>query len=149
MRAFGNLMDICLELLAADRTVLFEFRIASNGEATGQRRVDSADGIELPVVDLRAMADKRVVLRHNGNAEDAYRHRLRLRWAATTAYDKRPGVAYQSQHTAKITGSRQTGTFHVGAECPSDGGRRACRLFAPSAPPWIVCVSGTAGGAAA
>jgi hypothetical protein len=115
MRVFEDLKDIRLELLGSDRTVLFEFRIGFAGAPRTERAVDSGNGIELPVLSLHAVADKRVIIGRNKN-DSQYHHLLRMNWAPAANHVKREGDTYRSEHTAKITGGRQTGSFHVGAD---------------------------------
>jgi hypothetical protein len=116
MRLFQDLKDVRLELLGSDRTVLFEFRISFGSAPGSGHRVDSANGIELPVLDLRAVADNRVIIGRNGGKDAEYRHLLWNSWTPATNHVKRDGDTFSSEHSAKITGGRQTGSIHVGAE---------------------------------
>jgi len=115
MRAFGDLDHVRLELLAADKSVLCEFRINFNGKPNGQGIVDHADGVELPLLHRHQIADSRVIVQHR-ERNGQYRHLLHLKWATAETLRRRPGAAYDSEHASKITGGRQTGRFHVGNE---------------------------------
>jgi hypothetical protein len=115
MRMFNDLKDVRLELIGADRTVMFEFRIAFAGGPSPQRGLDSGNGIELPVLDLRAVVDKRVIVGHCGKRSQ-YQNLLAMNWTPAVNHVKRDGDTYGSEHTAKITGGRQTGSFHVGSD---------------------------------
>lgn len=115
MRACDDLEYVCLELLAADHTVLCEFRLTFNGSARGARMTDSGQGIELPVLDRRLVAQGRCILQRHGR-ETQYKDLLKIRWSPAETLRKRAGDSYASEHAAKITGGRQDGTFHVAAE---------------------------------
>lgn len=118
MRMFGDLKDVALQFLAADRTVPWEYRISFNGAPTVERQIDFAKGMEIPVLsaDLRvAVTDKRVVIGHHGK-EAEYRHLLRKNWSPAAKHAKRKGDTYGSSHCAAITGGRETGNFHVAAD---------------------------------
>jgi hypothetical protein len=117
MRRFDDLKDIRLELLAADNTILFEYRIAFNGRPTTARIADGAKGVEVPVLPPKlrdAIAGKRVIVGHHGK-EAQYRHLLRKRWSAAETLAKREGDGYRSNHCEAITGGRERGNFHVAA----------------------------------
>ena len=108
-----DLQHVRLELLDADRAVLFEYRIdfASEGKCRPLR--DTAQGIELPVFDRQRVADHRLVVQGHGRAA-LYRHLLKLKWDTVPTLPKRPGDTFVSEHAGKVTGGRQKGAFHVG-----------------------------------
>lgn len=117
MRAHDDLTHIRIELLAADNTVLFDFQITLDADETddGEALVDSAQGVELPILDTSLIATHRVVISHNAR-RGSYGHRLKRRWTKAAAVTKRPGVTYDSEHARAITGSRQSAVFHVSDE---------------------------------
>ncbi|MBT5536761.1 hypothetical protein HOK31_27100 [Candidatus Poribacteria bacterium] len=120
MRAHGDLTHVRIELLAGDNTVLFEFQIALDGERaerSNARRgvVDSAKGVELPILDTSHIATHRVVISHNAR-RGAYGHLLKRRWTKAATIRKRPGTTYESEHSRVITGDRQCAAFHVSDE---------------------------------
>lgn len=115
-RLYDDLKHITLELLAADHTVPYFYRVDFNGAPTMVRTVDSAEGVEAPVLpDMRTIADKRVIIGHHGK-ESQYRHLLLKKWGPAETLVKRGGDTYASEHAAKITGGRQAGSFHVAAD---------------------------------
>jgi hypothetical protein len=118
MRMYDDLKNIRLELLAADRTVPFEFKISFNGVPTAGASADLAKGVEIPILPAAVrnlVTDKRIVIGHNGK-EAQYRHLLRNNWRPAPNHAKRSGDTYGSSHCQAITGGRQTGNFHVAAE---------------------------------
>jgi len=115
MLAYEDLRQICLQFLAADKTVLSELEITINGESDGRKLRDSANGVELPLLDRRAVADCRITVQRNGN-EDQYRHLLKGSWSRVESLRRRPSGSYVSEHAARITGGRQTGIFRVADE---------------------------------
>jgi hypothetical protein len=120
MRAHDDLTAIRLELLATDNTVLFEFQILLDGGQAAQPKgarglVDSAKGVELPILDVSLVASHRVVISHNARRA-AYGHGLRKCWTKVATAPKRKGATYDSEHARAITGGRQSGAFHVSDE---------------------------------
>ncbi len=115
MREFDDLTSIRLELLGSDQMVLFEFKIDFNGPGNAGRLFDPGRGVELPLVDRGQVAGHRVVVERRGR-DAAYRSFLRMRWAGAEQLRKRAGSSFGSEHTRKITGGRQQGSFHVGDE---------------------------------
>lgn len=115
MRYFDDLEHVRLELLAADNTVLCEFRLAFNGSARGQQFTDSAKGVEVPLIDRRLVASQRAIVQWKGR-QDQYKHLLRMPWSSAATLPRRTGDTYESEHAARITGGRQHGMFHVAAE---------------------------------
>jgi hypothetical protein len=115
MRAFDDLEYICLELLAADNTVLGEFRPAFNGSMRGLRVIDSARGVELPILNRRLISGQRALLQRRGH-EAQYRHLLRIPWSPAETLRKRAGDVYKSEPASATTAGRLNGAIHVGAE---------------------------------
>ncbi len=115
MLAHGDLQSVRLELLAADKTVLFEFRVHFQGEKAKGGLIDSASGVELPLLDRAAVTGHRLIIQQNGR-ESVYRHLLRISWSPAPTLQKRPGDSFASEHARKITGGRQTASVHVTAE---------------------------------
>jgi hypothetical protein len=115
MRTFGDLSHVRLELLASDKTVLFDFGIDFRDRRNGARTLDSAKGVELLVFDRRLTAGHRVVVEPYRSVEQ-YRQHLRMAWNGVERLAKRPGGTIQSEHTQRITGGRQQGTMHISSE---------------------------------
>jgi hypothetical protein len=115
MHRHGDLEHVRLELLAADQTVLFEFKIRFTGSGGGERLADTGQGVELPVLDRRRVAGHRLIVQQLGHVA-GYRHLLRMPWQSAATLPKRAGDAFESEHARKITGGRQHGLFHVPAE---------------------------------
>ncbi len=115
MRAVGDLTGIRLQLLDRFGAVCGEFAIdfLGDGKRVDPVKVDSA-GIELPVVDRHSIASHRVIVNRIG-LEEKYRPYLRLSWGPALNLRQTAGDQYASEHAAKITGGRQTGTFFVGS----------------------------------
>jgi hypothetical protein len=115
MLAHADLQSASLELLAADKTVLYELKIHFQGEKVKPGLIDSAKGVELPVLNRAAVAGHRLIVSRNGR-EATYRHLLTIQWSPAETLRKRPGDSFASEHAAKITGGRQTAEVHVSAE---------------------------------
>jgi hypothetical protein len=115
MLAHGDLQSASLQLLAADKSILYELSIRFEGQKPKLGLVDSANGVELPVLDRAAVVGHRLMIQQNGR-EAVYRHLLRMTWRPAEALRKRPGDTFASEHARKITGGRQTANVHVGAE---------------------------------
>jgi len=115
MLAHGDLQSASLELLAGDKTVLFEFKVRFQGEKAKRGLIDSADGVELPVLDRATVAGHRLIIQQSGR-EPVYRHLLRMTWSPAQTLQKRRGDSFASEHARKITGGRQTANVHVTAE---------------------------------
>ena len=108
----SDLDSVRLELLGSDKRVLFEFKVTFRGTVSAGRLVDSAKGIEVPLLDRRLVKDKRLVLQRNGK-ESSYKHLLKLNWGSAAHLEKSAGTAYASEHAASITKGRQEAAFHV------------------------------------
>jgi hypothetical protein len=115
MLAHSDLQSASLELLAADKTVLYELKIRFEGQKPKAGFIDSANGVELPVLDRASVAGHRLIIQQNGR-EATYRHLLRMTWSPAQTLRKRPGDTFVSEHARKITGGRQTANVHVSAE---------------------------------
>lgn len=113
MRAFDDLEHVRLELLAADQTVVCEFRLAFNSRAGGPRRLDSGQGVEIPLIERCLIAGQRVVITRRGR-EAQYKDLLKIRWGPAETLRKQDGDAFESEHAHAITGGRQRGEFYVG-----------------------------------
>ena len=112
MHAHGDLQHVRLELVATDKTVLFEFKIKFGARRDGQRIVDSGNGIELPLIDRRKVASHRVIISQMGR-DGMYKHLLCMNWSTAEPLRKRSGSSFDSEHARKITGGRQSARFYV------------------------------------
>ena len=115
MLAHDDLQSVRLELLAADKTVLFEFKIEFARRKANGKFIDSANGVELPVLDRATVSGHRLIIQQSGR-ESVYRHLLRIGWSPAETLVKRRGNTFASEHARKITGGRQTAKVHVSAE---------------------------------
>ena len=114
MRAGNDLKRVTLQLLAHDGSVYTEFLIEFEAKgARLDRKVADSGGIELPVIDRKRIGGARVIVTNNNDADQAYRSRLRMNWSAAASLVKQAGDVYRSDHATRITGGRQTGSFHV------------------------------------
>jgi len=114
MLAEGDLQTACLELLDADQSVLYRHEVHF-GSADRQRRVDGAQGVELPLISPERIAGHRLLLSPVRRLAD-YRHELRRRWSYTRQLPEHPGSRFLSEHTQRIHGGRATGRVFVSDE---------------------------------
>ena len=112
MRSCEDLARITLELLSRTAKVVAQFSFDFGGQAGATRVFDSAQGIELPLIDRSSVVGKRLVVHRRGR-EGSYRHLLRVSWSPAAALAREEGRAFASEHAARITGGRQSGSFFV------------------------------------
>jgi hypothetical protein len=112
MLANADLDSVRLELLGTNNKVLFEFKVTFSSGTSAGRSVDSAKGVEIPLLDRRLVKDRRLIVMRNGR-ESLYKDRLKMSWGPATTLKKAAGSAYASEHAASITGGRQAAAFHV------------------------------------
>lgn len=113
MRSHDDLHAVRLQLLS-DRATVAEFvwRFVDDG---GRPQVfDTAGGIELPLIASRSVTSLRFQVK-NLDQGHRYRDHLWLRWPALEDLNEPIGSRFHSEHAARITGGRQTGTFFVNA----------------------------------
>jgi hypothetical protein len=113
MLRYRDLASIRFELIGGDSKVLFEFALnfeSANG--TGSRIIDTGDGVELPMFDRSLVTGKRLII-HRCGLESSYKDELTLPWSGAATIAKAAGAAYTSDHAAKISGGRQSASFHV------------------------------------
>ena len=113
MVANADLGSLRLELLGSDNRVLFEFKVAFTNASRAGRAIDSAKGVEVPLLDRRLVTGRRLIVERNGH-ESRYKHLLKINWGPAETFQKSAGSGYTSEHTTAITGGRQAATFHVG-----------------------------------
>jgi len=114
MLEHDDLKTASLELLAADRTVLYRHQI-SFIPATKRQVVDAAGGIEMPLLSADSIADHRLLLSPVRKIAQ-YRHLLRHSWTAAEKLPERSGTSFASEHTQRINGGRMTGKVFVSNE---------------------------------
>lgn len=112
MLANDDLRSVRLELLDGNSKVLFEFRVTFRGDASDRRSVDSAKGVEVPLLDRRLVKERRLIIQQNGK-EARYKSELRINWGPAATLPKSVGTVYESEHAASITRGRHTARFHV------------------------------------
>lgn len=126
MLEHGDLNTASLELLAADRSVVYRHEIRF-GSANGQRSVDAAQGIELPLLPPDRIADHRLLVSPVRQIAQ-YRHRLRLSWSDADRLPERSGSRFASEHTRRVNRDRMTGQVFV-----TDEARRTATVINVSA----------------
>jgi hypothetical protein len=129
MLKFNDLNSLRLQLLGHEGCVQMEYKVEFKPGAGG-RILDNGESIELPVVDRKLLADRRVLINRNG-LESAYKHLLRLPWGSAPKVGKAQGTEYSSDHAAKITGNRQSATFFA-----PDAARRRFVITSPGPGPF-------------
>jgi len=92
--------------------VLFEFKVTFSGVASAGRSMDSAKGVEVPLLDRRLVADRRLIVQRH-QQEGRYKHLLKMNWGPAATLQKSAGSTYASEHAASITKGRQAARFHV------------------------------------
>lgn len=113
MLAANDLKTLRFELLDHDGLVVFEFKLNFVGiERSVQGLPDSGAGIELPILKPGLVAGRRLVVERNGR-DAQYSGQLRLNWGDVKIVARSSESTFASEHAAKITGGRQSGTFHV------------------------------------
>jgi hypothetical protein len=122
----GDLKTASLELLAADRSVVYRHEVRF-GSANGQRSVDAAQGIELPLLPPDRIADHRLLVWPVRQITQ-YRHHLRLPWCDAEKLPERSGSRFASEHTRHVNRDRMTGQVFV-----SDEARRTAIVINVSA----------------
>jgi hypothetical protein len=113
MHQHTDLRSITVELIGKDKMVFIELKWLLNNTAGGFSRVDSAGGVELPVIDQSRIGGQRFLIQQGGRQAE-YQHLLKLKWSAVRAIPKAPGIVIGSEHNDKITGGRTRGEFFVG-----------------------------------
>lgn len=112
MLHFGDLKRITLELVDAHKTILFQFAVNFNNVNHHDWSEDSANGVELPMLDCSKIASHRLVVKHNRGCGE-YQQYLKLSWGKADSLHSKATEAYESEHARRITGGRQNGEFHV------------------------------------
>ena len=107
-----DLRSVRLELLGSNNKVLFEFKVTFRSGASGGRSVDSAKGVEVPLLDRRLVKERRLIIQQNGK-EARYKSQLKINWGPAATLPKSVGTVYDSEHAASITKGRQAAKFHV------------------------------------
>ena len=121
----GDLQAASLELVGVNRTVLYRHRIAFR-RAEGRNVVDTARGVELPVIPADRIARYRMLISPVSRLA-VYRHRLRCGWENAERLADRPGSRFASEHTQRVNGGRMTGQVFVSEEA-----RRTARIITVS-----------------
>lgn len=112
MLAYGDLKSVKLEVLAHDKSVLARFDYTFTKGRDGKPTIDSARGIEIPLIPRQKVASHRLVVTRGGN-ESAYKHRLKSSWSTAAKLRDRSGSSFKSEHARRITGGRQRAEFFV------------------------------------
>ena len=112
---FANLSSLALQLLDADKTVVFEYKVQFDGPTRQWSVGEGQGGLELPVFDRRKISGHRLLINRKGS-DEAYRHLLKLSWNTAEELRRRTADVLASNHTARITGGRLDGSFDVPAD---------------------------------
>jgi hypothetical protein len=113
MHEHGDLRSMTVELVGHDERVLIEFKWTLDANGHSFHRIDSAGGVELPVIDRTKLAKHRFLVRQGGRQRE-YQHVLKLNWSPAPAIAKAAGASFESEHNGRITGGRTRGEFFVG-----------------------------------
>ena len=108
-----DLDHVALDLIGRDGKVLFTFTIRFHGEPGRANTVDSAQGVEVPILDRRLISDGRFVVHRRGR-DAAYRHQLLGHWSPAPNLQRHASDSFESEHARKITGGRQSGSVQLG-----------------------------------
>ena len=114
MLKHGDLQIASLELLAADRTVLYRHRIQYQ-HAIDLRGKDAAQGIELPLLPPARIAEHRMTVSPVRQIA-TYRNELHLSWGDADKLQDRSGSQFASEHTRHVNRDRMTGQVFVSNE---------------------------------
>ena len=112
MLANRDLSNVKLQFTALGGHVVFEFKIDFCNTVRSGRIEDTAEGIEMPLLDRSKITGSRITIKRNGN-DGIYRKYLRVRWSTAQNLSKVSGSNFVSEHTKKITGGRQAGEVFV------------------------------------
>lgn len=118
MLAHGDLKAVRLRVLAKDGSVPFSFDLAFTGK-THKVGVDSAQGVELPMLPPGLIAKGEAVVSRSGK-DEPYRHLLKGNWSRAAQRPVMAGADIASEHAERITGGRLAGKLHVANEARRD-----------------------------
>jgi hypothetical protein len=96
---------------AADR-IVFEFRVDFDCAAQGPL-VDSARGIELPVLGFGVVRGRHMEVEDRKKGRETYRHLLRVNWETASSHGSLTTDQFESEHAGRISAGRQKGYFSV------------------------------------
>ncbi len=115
----GDLRRASLELLAADKTVLYRHRVVFQTTRCAQS-VDAAGGIELPLIPSEQIANFRI-LTGPSRRIDTYRHQLRCNWGRAARLADQSGEQFTSDHTRRTNGGWADGEVFVADQARRSG----------------------------
>lgn len=113
MLQYQDLTHIKLELLDAECTIIFAFTVRFTGQRIEKGLSDSAQGIEVPLLNGAQIVHHRLVVGRQAHASE-YQRWLKRRWSNAETLDSRTDQRYASEHARHITGGRQEAEFRVG-----------------------------------
>lgn len=111
MHCFNDLAKISLQLLNGE-IIIAEFAVSFTAGTPKANVEDTADGIELPLLNRKRITDHRVVVSRQGR-EAQYRRWLLGNWGPAQELIRQHCDSYESEHARKISGGRQQASFHV------------------------------------
>ncbi|MEI7833483.1 MAG: hypothetical protein WCJ56_09845, partial [bacterium] len=97
MRVYGDAQSIQVEVFDSKSTIMYQHVERFTG--TNARQVDSAAGLEIPVLPRQLLNSYRMVVAPG--ARDAYRHRLLLTWSIAENRPLANGSTFASDHVAR------------------------------------------------
>ena len=107
MLEHGDLEHVILQLLDAQSTIRFEFRIEFAAEGQRKDLRDSAAGVEVPVLPSGLITGLRLLASRHKRM-DHYRHLLKnTNWQPAPSLRKDAGDLIDSEHARAITGGRR------------------------------------------
>ena len=107
--AHDDLQAVRLELLDCSNVVCGSFAITFNGPGPGTAPRHDSGSVELPVLDRKNFAGRRLIV--TGIDKAHYRSVLRLKWSAAQSYRRAPGDTFGSEFTARSSNGLTKGEF--------------------------------------
>ena len=115
MLEHGDLEHVILQLLDAQSTIRFEFRIEFAADGHRKDLRDSAAGVEVPVLPSGLITGLRLLVSRHKRM-DQYRHLLKnANWQPAPSLRKDAGDLIEPEHIRCVTGGRQHGQMFVDA----------------------------------
>lgn len=110
-----NLQSVQFELLDLQGQVLFRYQVQFNQARAGQPAVDSARGVELPLLDHRQVREAKFTYTSVNlpATKVPYRHLFHVKWSQAKVRPQRPMDKVDSEHASKVTGGRLKGQLGV------------------------------------
>jgi hypothetical protein len=115
MLEHADLEHVTLQLLDAQSTIRFEFRIEFAADSQPKDLRDSAAGVEVPVLPTGLITSVQLLVSRHKKM-DQYRHLLKHPyWEPAPSLRKEAGDLIEPEHIRSVTGGRQHGQMFVDA----------------------------------